>query len=103
MIRLGYAVAVTGLVALTASACGGGSGGSAAAGSTTTSAKPKILTGTRLAGLLLPASDLPKGFTLDPDLTRNSMDGVADPSSAPVPADKVCESFTQTSWISAAG
>ena len=102
MIRLGCAIAVTGLVALTATACGGGSGGSGT-GSGTASAKPKILTGTRLAGLLLPAADMPKGFALDPDATRNSMDAIEDRSTAPVPADKVCEMFVQTSSISAAG
>src|SRR5689334_2827143 len=103
MIRLGCAVAVTGLIALTAGACGGetgGSGGSPASPrATTTSAGPKVLTGTRLAGLLLPVAEMPKGFTLDPDQTRNSMDGVAPPSAEPVAAGKVCELFTQTAWI----
>src|SRR5690349_636142 len=92
------------LLMLTAGACGGGGGGSGA-GSATTSARPAAvttLTGTRLAGLLLPASAMPRGFRLNADGTRNSVDTIAPPSRDPLPPGALCQTFTQTAWVRAA-
>jgi hypothetical protein len=91
-------------VVLFASACGGGTTPTQA-GSPSSPATPaqKVLLGTKLQSLLLPASTMPKGFTLSKDGARNSGDGVAPPSNAPVAPGKVCAMLEQTAWVRAAG
>jgi hypothetical protein len=61
------------------------------------------LTGSTLNTLLLPASVLPAGFKLDTQGARNTGASVAQDSSSPVAASKVCGLLTGTSWILAAG
>ena len=72
-----------------------------------TSASPTAatatLTGSTLNTLLLPASTMPAGFKLDTQGARNTGAGVAQDSSSPVAASKVCNLLTGTSWILAAG
>ena len=110
---------LVGMAVLAAAGCGGSSsttplaatGPSSATASSpatpATSASPSAsaatLTGSTLNTLLLPASTMPAGFKLDTQGARNTGAGVAQDSSSPVAASKVCNLLTGTSWILAAG
>ena len=117
-------VGLVGMAVLAAGGCGGNSTttppaatGSSSAGASspatpaTSASAPAsasdsasaTLTGSTLKTLLLPASTMPAGFKLDTQGARNTGPGVAQDSSSPVPANKVCNLLTGTSWILAAG
>src|SRR4051812_41544313 len=86
-LRTGAALGMAGLMLLAATGCQDksvtpGSAGSGAA------AKAKVLSGTKLNSLLLPASAMPMGFRLNADGVRNTGDSVSPPSSSPVPRGK---------------
>lgn len=67
------------------------------------SAPPVILTGARLRALLLPASAMPAGLTLELAGARDSGGTVVNDTSTPPPPGKVCTLLTGTSWVLAAG
>ncbi|MCW2883209.1 MAG: hypothetical protein JWL58_71 [Streptosporangiaceae bacterium] len=103
-LRMGAALGMAGLIVLTAGGCQGGStSGSAGSGAASTATGAKMLMGTKLNSLLLPASAMPKGFRLNADGARNTGDSVSPRSSSPVPPGKVCDMLLQTSWSQAAG
>ncbi|GAB3966468.1 hypothetical protein GCM10029978_031700 [Actinoallomurus acanthiterrae] len=108
-IRTGAILAAAGAAVLAVGGCGGSGGGAkhdSATGSkapAAASAAPEILKGSALKAFLLPASDMPKGFRILADGTRDSGDGVAPRTDAPVPAKKVCGALGQTSWIRVTG
>jgi hypothetical protein len=95
-------VVAAGLVVLTAAGCIKPGPAEDASGSPKAAA-PKLLKGSKLNTLLLPASAMPKGFRLSVEGARNSADAVAPASKAPLPPGKVCDVFTQTAWIRAGG
>ena len=104
--RLGLAVAVTSLIA----GCSAASSSSAAssptsAPATTPSATPSAtaLSGSQLAGILLPASSMPSGYKVDPSTTGNSGSELPSDTAQPMSASQVCQAFTQTAYIRAAG
>lgn len=104
-LRMGAALGVASLIVFAATGCGGdatthSSAGSEAAPATSTA---KVLTGTKLQSLLLPASTIPKGFQLNTDGARNTGNAVAPPSSTAVAPGKICGMLEQTSWIRASG
>ena len=101
-LRTGAALGMAGLMLLAAAGCQDKSTAPSSAGAGAPS-KAKVLSGTKLNSLLLPASAMPKGFKLNADGVRNTGDSVASPSSSPVPRDKVCGMLVETSWIRAAG
>src|SRR5262245_52546056 len=106
-IRTGAILAAAGAAVLALGGCGGSGGGAkhdaATASKAPAAAAPEILKGSALKAYLLPASDLPKGFRIEADGTRDSGDAVAPRTSAPVPAKKVCGALGQTSWIRVTG
>ncbi|MEV0400875.1 hypothetical protein [Actinoallomurus sp. NPDC050550] len=107
-IRTGAILAAAGAAVLAVGGCGGSGGGAthdSATGSKApaASASPEVLKGSALKAFLLPASALPKGFRIEADGTRDSGDGIAPRTSAPVPAKKVCGALGQTSWIRVTG
>lgn len=111
-LKLAAGAGLAALAVVAASGCGSGSAGSgpaapgsaaAAAVKATPSPAQTILTGTKLASLLPPASALPAGFTLNPQYTRNSVDAVVPDSSSPLPSGQVCQRLTATAWIATAG
>ncbi|MGI8334861.1 hypothetical protein ACRYCC_33325 [Actinomadura scrupuli] len=101
-LRTGAALGMAGLMLLAATACQDKSTAPSSAGAGAP-AKAKVLSGTKLNSLLLPASAMPKGFRLNADGVRNTGDSVSPPSSSPVPQGKVCGMLMETSWIRAAG
>lgn len=105
-LRLGLAAAVTSLIA-GCSAAGSSSAASSppSAPVTTPSATPSAtaLSGSRLAGVLLPASSMPNGYKVDPATTRNTGSELPSDTVQPIPASQVCQAFTQTAYIRAAG
>jgi hypothetical protein len=104
-LRVGAVAVVAGLAVLTAGGCGGtaGSENSGASASTAPTPTVKVLNGTELNHLLLPAKAMPKGFTIEPDGTRNSGADLTPRSDEPVAASKLCETFLETAWIRVAG
>ncbi|WP_052433100.1 hypothetical protein [Streptacidiphilus carbonis] len=73
---------------------------SAAAGAT----RAALATGNKLNSMLLPASALPKGFSVNSAGTVNTGDGYNPPSSpSAVPVAKACDAIRGTSWIDASG
>ena len=94
---LGLAVAATSLIA----GCSAASSSSAARPSATPSAT--ALSGPQLAGILLAAKSMPSGYKVDPSGTRNTGSQLPSDTAQPVPASQVCQAFTQTSYIRAAG
>ncbi len=62
-----------------------------------------LLTGTKLRTLLLPASAVPAGFTLDAAGARDSATTVMADTAASVPAAKACPMLMSSAWIMAAG
>jgi hypothetical protein len=95
-------VLAAGLVVLTAAGCLKPRPAADASGSPMP-VGPKLLKGSKLNTLLLPASTMPKGFKLSTEGARNSADAVAPASEEPLAPGKVCEVFTQTAWIRAGG
>lgn len=61
------------------------------------------LNGTQLRAALLPASDMPSGFKLDPSGERSTGASTASDTTQQVPASKECSLLTGTSWIAATG
>lgn len=61
------------------------------------------LSGSRLAGILLPVSSMPGDYKVDPSATRNTGSQLPSDTAQPVPASQVCQAFTQTAYIRAAG
>jgi hypothetical protein len=105
-LRLGLAVALAFLIA----GCSAASSSSAASSPpsapvTAPSATPSAtaLSGSRLAGILLPASSMPNGYKLNLSATRNSGSQLPSDTAQPVPASQVCRVFAQTAYIRAAG
>jgi hypothetical protein len=100
---------MAGLIALTASGCGtstatGVSGSPSESGAAKSgAAKENLLLGAKLNSLLLPASAMPKGFTISADDARNTGKSVGPRVSHPVAPGKVCEMLREISWIDAAG
>ena len=98
---LGLAAALTSLVAGCSAA-----GPSSATGSppSARAATPSAtaLSGPQLAGILLPASSMPKGYKVG-SATRNTGSQLPADSAQPLPASQVCPAFTQSSYIRAAG
>lgn len=106
------ATAVTGCTGASTSSKSGATA-SAQSPSTASAASPaasspspaarKALDAKTLNSVLLPASDMPKGFTVYPQGTR--YDGVALPEDtpSPVPGSQLCAILAQTAWIRAAG
>jgi hypothetical protein len=99
--------AVAGMASLAILAVGCGNATTTAQSTTsarsTASPASAMLTGTRLDSLLLPAGDLPAGFSLYAPGTRNSAGGITPDTSSGVAASQVCERLTGTSWIEAGG
>lgn len=109
-IRLGCMVSMATMIALAASGCGGSSApGSATSHSASAtpkaSASPteKLLTGTKMKSLLLPANAMPKGLKLDVQSVRNTGDSISPDAPSTVPPRKVCVRLSQTSWIEVGG
>jgi hypothetical protein len=105
-LRLGLAAAVTSLIA----GCSAASSSSAASSPpsapvTTPLATPSAtaLSGSRLAGILLPASLMPNGYKVDPSTTRNTGSQLPSDTAQSMPASQVCQAFSQTAYIRAAG
>jgi hypothetical protein len=105
-LRLGLAAIVTSLIA----GCSAASSSSAASSPpsapvTTPSATSSAtaLSGTRLAAVLLPASSMPNGYKVDPSTTRNTGSQLPSDTAMPVPASQICQVFTKTAYIRAAG
>lgn len=113
------ASAALGLTACSSAATATGSAAGAAAASSGTSAAASatpagdsaatpsataLPTGNKLNSLLLPASALPKGFSINSADTVNTADGYnpAAPPSA-VSTSKACDAIHGTSWIDATG
>lgn len=100
-LRLGLVTAVTSLIA------GCSAVGSSLAGPTqppASATKPStVLSGSRLADILLPASSMPSGYKLDPSTTRNTGGQLPSDKDQPLSASQVCQSFLQTAFIRAAG
>ncbi|MBO0824065.1 MAG: hypothetical protein J2P27_09425 [Actinobacteria bacterium] len=105
-LRLGVAAATASLVAGCSLASSSTSGSShPPAQATTHSASPsaKMLSGPDLAAILLPASSMPTGYTVDASITRDSGPQLAFDTARPMPASQVCQTFKQTAYIRAAG
>lgn len=107
-LRLGLATAVASLTAGLIAGCSPAGSSPAASSSpsapaTTPSPTHSALSGPQLSDILLPASSMPDGFTLDPSATRNTGSQLPSDNSQPVPASEVCQAFMQTSFIRAAG
>lgn len=104
-LRMGAALGVTGLIVLAATGCGADATTHSSAGSNASPASTtaKVLTGTKLKSLLLPAGAMPKGFRLNADGVRDTGNADMPSSSAAVPPGKVCGMFEQTSWIRTSG
>lgn len=113
-------LATAGLLTLAVSACSGSATGAGASSSgntgkaaatgaanTSPTASPSptqtFLTGSQLRRLLLPASAMPKGFTLDTSGVRNSGGSILPASSNPVRRSQVCNKFMDLSWVAVAG
>lgn len=108
-LRTGAVRALAGAAVLAAGGCASitstpGTGSAALATQPTPPpATPAVLTGTRLARLLLPASAMPAGFSLAPASARNSGGGVVNDTSTLPPPGQMCQLLTKTSWLLAAG
>jgi len=100
-LRLGVAAAATSLIA-GCSAASSSSAVSSPSSAAVTTPPATALSGPQLAGILLPASSLPKGYKVGP-ATRNTGSQLPSDTAQPVPASQVCPAFTQTSYIRAAG
>lgn len=96
--RLGLAVVLTCLIA----GCSAASPSAVTASPRATTASAAALSGAQLAGILLPASALPKGLKAG-SATRDTGSQAPSDSAQPVPASQVCAAFTQTSYIRVAG
>lgn len=102
-LRTGAVLGAAGLIVLAAAGCKMGATGHAAARGAGPTAKRTVLTGTRLNAMLLPASAMPAGMRLEPDGTRDTGEGTAPVSSAPVKPGELCGTLLQTSWVRVAG
>jgi hypothetical protein len=100
-VRLGLAAVLAGLVA-GCSAASSSSAQAPASSARATAAPAAALSGAQLAGVLLPASSMPKGLKAG-SATRDTGSQVPSDSVQPVPASQVCVAFTQTSYIRVAG
>lgn len=108
-LRIGLAAAVTSVIA----GCSAAGSSSAAApppsapGTTapasSTSAPAAALSGPQLAGVLLPATSMPSGYKVDPTSTRDTGSQLPADTPQPIPASQLCETFTEESFIRAAG
>lgn len=106
LLRLGLAATVASLIAGCSAASSSSAGSSPpSAAVTTPAATPSAtaLSGSQLAGILLPASSMPSGYKLDPSATRDTASQVPSDTAKSVPASQVCETFTQTAFIRAVG
>ena len=103
------ATAVVGLAACSSATQASTSPGSATGGGSSTKAaaaadpNASLLTGTKLASMLLPASAMPGSLKPDPSGSVNTGTVFNEPSSAAVPASKACASLDGTAWINVAG
>lgn len=88
LLRLGIAAAATSLI----SGC-----------SALSTSSSSALSGSQLAGILLPASSMPKGYKVNTSSTINSGSQLPSDTARPIPASKLCETFTETAYIRAAG
>jgi hypothetical protein len=61
------------------------------------------LSGSRLAGILLPLSSMPSGYKLNQAGTRNTGSQLPSDTPKPVPASQVCAALTQTAFLRVAG
>ncbi|MEU1629171.1 hypothetical protein ABZ746_28420 [Streptomyces sp. NPDC020096] len=62
-----------------------------------------LLSGTQLKSLLLPAAVLPKGYSADPQATRDSGEIFAPPSSTAVDLATACPKLEASAWIQTSG
>lgn len=110
------ALCATAALGLTACSSSAGSTGVAAAGTQTaasatpvgdSAATPSATAppnGNKLNSLLLPASALPKGFSINATDTTNTADGYNPPASpSAVPTSKACDAIQGVSWIDSTG
>jgi hypothetical protein len=102
-LRMGAILAAAGLVVLAVGGCGGTAGSEKPAKPSAKAPAPKVLTGTELNVMLLPADAMPKGFKLNSDGARNSGDTLTEGSTDTVARSKVCGILLQTAWIRASG
>ena len=98
---LGLAAALTSLIAGCSAASPTAATASPPAAQATTPS-PAALSGPQLTRILLPASAIPKGYTVG-SATRNTGSQLPSDSAQPMPASQVCQAFTQTSYIRTAG
>jgi hypothetical protein len=99
--------ASSGSTAGAAAASSGSAGAASATPAGDSAATPSASappTGKKLNSLLLPASALPKGFSIDSASTVNTGDGY-NPASSPsaVSASKACDAIQGTGWITSTG
>jgi hypothetical protein len=99
--HLGLAVALTALVA-GCSVINPSATTASSPSAPVTTASVTALSGQQLTRVLLPASSMPKGYTIG-SATRNTGSQLPSDRPQPVPADQVCVAFTQTSYIRAGG
>lgn len=101
------ATAVVGLAACSSATQASSSTGAPAGGGTKAAAAADpnagLLTGTKLATLLLPAGAMPGSLKPDPSGSVNTGATFNEPSAAAVPASKACAALNGTSWINATG
>jgi hypothetical protein len=96
--RLGLATALTCLIA----GCSAASTAPVAPSAPATTSSAAALSGAQLAGVLLPASSMPKGYKAGPATRDTGSQAPAD-DAQPVPPSQVCVAFTQTSYLRVAG
>ena len=96
--RLGLAAALAFLIA----GCAAASPSAATASLSSAHATPTVLSGPQLSRILLPATSLPKGYKAG-SATRNTGSQLAADTAHPMPASQVCQAFTQSSYVRAAG
>ncbi len=100
--RLGLAAALTCLIAGCSAASTASVATSASSAPSARATTASALSGAQLAGVLLPASSMPKGFKAG-SATRNTGSQAPSDTAQPVPASQVCVAFTQSSYIRVAG
>jgi len=101
-VRLGLAAALTSLVAGCSAVSSSPATTAAATAPAATTAAATPLSGPQLTRILLPASSMPKGYKVG-SATRNTGSQLPSDTAQPLPASQVCQAFTQSSYIRAAG
>jgi hypothetical protein len=97
---LGLAAALTSLIAGCSAASPSAATATPPSARATPSATP--LSGPQLTRILLPSTLMPKGYKVG-SATRNTGSQLPSDTAQPMPASQVCQAFTQSSYIRAAG